>query len=307
MNDENMNAVNEEVTMPDADGDDWDNIDLSGLVDEDFTSEEDDGSDDNGGADQPADTEAPGTENTAAEEPSATNTDEETKPAEAGIADEQFTLKHLGESKNYSRDEVTTLAQKGLDYDRIRTERDSMRAEMPAMRDAMNFIEELAAGSHVSAEELMESIRAKALIAREAEAGRTISDVGAREQIRREKAAREKDAEASAKAHDAETETLPAQTESAKPDVTAEIRRFAQAYPEVKATEIPQKVWDDFRAGKGDLTSLYTMNENAALRQKVAALEQNEKNRGRSTGSMKSAGNRSAKSAMQEVWDAYDD
>lgn len=307
MNDENMNAVNEEVTMPDADGDDWDNIDLSGLVDEDFTSEEDDGSDDNGGADQPADTEAPGTENAAAEEPSATDTDEETKPAEAGIADEQFTLKHLGESKNYSRDEVTTLAQKGLDYDRIRTERDSMRAEMPAMRDAMNFIEELAAGSHVSAEELMESIRAKALIAREAEAGRTISDVGAREQIRREKAAREKDAEASAKAHDAETETLPAQTEPAKPDVTAEIRRFAQAYPEVKATEIPQKVWDDFRAGKGDLTSLYTMNENAALRQKVAALEQNEKNRGRSTGSMKSAGNRSAKSAMQEVWDAYDD
>lgn len=307
MNDENMNAVNEEVTMPDADGDDWDSIDLSGLVDEDSTSDEDDGSDDNSGADQPADTEAPGTEDVAAEEPPATNTDEETKPAEAVTADEQFTLKHLGESKNYSRDEVTALAQKGLDYDRIRTERDSMRAEMPAMRDAMNFIEELAAGSHVSVEELMESIRAKALIAREAEAGRTISNVGAREQIRREKAARERDAEASAEAHDAETETPPTQAEPAKPDVMAEIRRFAQAYPEVKATEIPQKVWDDFRAGKGDLTSLYTMNENAALRQKVAALEQNEKNRGRSTGSMKSAGNRSAKSAMQEIWDAYDD
>lgn len=306
MNDENMNAVNEEVTMPDADGDDWDSIDLSGLVDEDSTSDEDDGGDDSG-ADQPADTEAPGTEDAAAEEPPATNTDEETKPAEAVTADEQFTLKHLGESKNYSRDEVTALAQKGLDYDRIRTERDSMRAEMPAMRDAMNFIEELAAGSHVSVEELMESIRAKALIAREAEAGRTISDVGAREQIRREKAAREKDAEASADAHDVEAETPPAQTAPAKPDVMAEIRRFALAYPEVKATEIPQKVWDDFRTGKGDLTSLYTMNENAALRQKVAALEQNEKNRGRSTGSMKSAGNRSAKSAMQEVWDAYDD
>ena len=307
MNDENMNAVNEEVTMPGADGDDWDSIDLSGLVDEDSTSDEDDGGDDDSGADQPADTEAPGTEDAAAEEPSATKADEGPKPAEAVTADEQFTLKHLGESKNYSRDEVTTLAQKGLDYDRIRTERDSMRAEMPAMRDAMNFIEELAAGSHVSVEELMESVRAKALIAREAEAGRTISDVGAREQIRREKAAREKDAEASAEAHDVEAETPPAQTEPAKPDVMAEIRRFAQAYPEVKATEIPQKVWDDFRAGKGDLTSLYTMNENAALRQKVAALEQNEKNRGRSTGSMKSAGNRSAKSAMQEIWDAYDD
>lgn len=307
MNDENMNAVNEEVTMPDADGDDWDNIDLSGLVDEDFTSEEDDGSDDNGGADQPADTEAPGTENAAAEEPSATNTDEETKPAEAGIADEQFTLKHLGESKNYSRDEVTTLAQKGLDYDRIRTERDSMRAEMPEMREAMSFLKELAANSNISVEQLMENVRARALIAREAEAGRAITETGAREQIRREKAARDKDA-AAANENDAEADAgTPPQTAAQEPDVTAEIRRFAQMYPEVKATEIPQKVWDDFRAGKGDLTSLYTMTENAALRQKVAALEQNEKNKGRSTGSMKSAGNRSAKSTMQEIWDAYDD
>lgn len=297
MNDENMNAVNEEVTMPDADGDDWDDIDLSGLVDEDSIPDEDDGSDGDSGADQPAETEAPETE-AAAEEPPTDSTKDAAKPADGANADEQFTLKHLGESKNYNRDEVTALAQKGLDYDRIRTERDSMRAEMPAMRDAMSFLEELAADSHVSVEEFMEGIRAKALIAREAEAGRTISDVGAREQIRREKAARERDAE---------TETPPAQTEPAKPDVTAEIRRFALAYPEVKATEIPQKVWDDFRAGKGDLTSLYTMTENAVLRQKVAALEQNEKNRGRSTGSMKSAGNRPAKSAMQEVWDAYDD
>lgn len=306
MNDENMNAVNEEVTMPDADGDDWDNIDLSGLVDEDSTSEEDDGSDDNGGADQPADTEAPGTENAAAEEPSATNTDEETKPAEAGIADEQFTLKHLGESKNYSRDEVTTLAQKGLDYDRIRTERDSMRAEMPEMREAMSFLKELAANSNISVEQLMENVRARALIAREAEAGRAITETGAREQIRREKAARDKDA-AAANENDAEADAGTPPQAAQEPDVTAEIRRFAQMYPEVKATEIPQKVWDDFRAGKGDLTSLYTMTENAALRQKVAALEQNEKNKGRSTGSMKSAGNRSAKSTMQEMWDAYDD
>ncbi len=307
MNEENMNAVNEEVTMPGANGDEWDDIDLSGLVDEDYTSDEADGSDGDSGADQPAEVEAPETEEAAAEETPAAGTEDEAKPAEGGNADEQFTLKHLGESKNYSRDEMTALAQKGLDYDRIRTERDSMKAEMPAMRDAMSFLKELADNSNVSVDEFMEGIRAKVLIAREAEAGRTISDTGAREQIRREKAARERDAAETVKANGAEADTTAAQTAPPKPDVTAEIRRFAQTYPEVKATEIPQKVWDDFRAGKGDLTSLYTMTENAALRQKVAALEQNEKNRGRSTGSMKSAGNRPAKSAMQEVWDAYDD
>lgn len=302
MDTENMNAVNEEVTMPDADGDDWDNIDLSGLVDEDIPAGEGDGGED-GGADQPADTEAPGTENAAAEEPSATNTDEEAKPAEAGIADEQFTLKHLGESKNYSRDEVTTLAQKGLDYDRIRAERDSMRAEMPTMRDAMGLLGEIAADSKISVGELIETLRARRLIDREAAEGRTITETGAREQIRREKAARDRDGEA----QEEQPAAKPAASAPAQPDVTEDIRRFAQTFPEVKATDIPQKVWDEYRAGRGDLVSLYTIQENAALRLKLAQMEQNENNRGRSAGSVKSAGNRTAKTTMQEVWDAYDD
>ena len=302
MDTENMNAVNEEATMPSDDGDDWDNIDLSGLVDEDIPAGEGDGGED-GGADQPADTEAPGTENAAAEEPSATNTDEEAKPAEAGIADEQFTLKHLGESKNYSRDEVTTLAQKGLDYDRIRAERDSMRAEMPTMRDAMGLLGEIAADSKISVGELIETLRARRLIDREAAEGRTITETGAREQIRREKAARDRDGEA----QEEQPAAKPAASAPAQPDVTEDIRRFAQTFPEVKATDIPQKVWDEYRAGRGDLVSLYTIQENAALRLKLAQMEQNENNRGRSAGSVKSAGNRTAKTTMQEVWDAYDD
>ena len=302
MDTENMNAVNEEATMPSDDGDDWDNIDLSGLVDEDIPAGEGDGGED-GGADQPADTEAPGTENAAAEEPSATNTDEEAKPAEAGIPDEQFTLKHLGESKNYSRDEVTTLAQKGLDYDRIRAERDSMRAEMPTMRDAMGLLGEIAADSKISVGELIETLRARRLIDREAAEGRTITETGAREQIRREKAARDRDGEA----QEEQPAAKPAASAPAQPDVTEDIRRFAQTFPEVKATDIPQKVWDEYRAGRGDLVSLYTIQENAALRLKLAQMEQNENNRGRSAGSVKSAGNRTAKTTMQEVWDAYDD
>lgn len=36
-------------------------------------------------------------------------------------ADQSFTLKHLGEIRHVGRDEVIALAQKGLDYDRIRS------------------------------------------------------------------------------------------------------------------------------------------------------------------------------------------
>ena len=302
MDTENMNAVNEEATMPGDDGDDWDSIDLSGLVDEDIPAGEDDGGEDSG-ADQPAETgtpEAKGAEEDAAQP----GTDAaEAKGAEDAGADERFTLKHLGEARDYSRDEVTTLAQKGLDYDRIRAERDSMRAEMPTMRDAMGLLGEIAADSKISVGELIETLRARRLIDREAAEGRTITETGAREQIRREKAARDRDGEV----QEEQPAAKPAASAPSQPDVTEDIRRFAQTFPEVKATDIPQKVWDEYRAGKGDLVSLYTIQENAALRLKLAQMEQNENNRGRSAGSVKSAGNRTAKTTMQEVWDAYDD
>jgi hypothetical protein len=56
--------------------------------------------------------------------------EEETAPAQAGTADsagsdQSFTLKHLGEVRTVGRDEVITLAQKGLDYDRIRGKYDA--------------------------------------------------------------------------------------------------------------------------------------------------------------------------------------
>lgn len=302
MDTENMNAVNEEATMPGDDGDDWDSIDLSGLVDEDIPAGEDDGGEDSG-ADQPAETGAPEDKNAAeaAVQPGADAA--EAKGAEDAGADERFTLKHLGETRDFSRDEVTTLAQKGLDYDRIRAERDSMRAEMPTMRDAMGLLGEIAADSKISVGELIETLRARRLIDREAAEGRTITETGAREQIRREKAARDRDSEE----QEEQPAAKPAASAPAQPDVTEDIRRFAQTFPEVKATDIPQKVWDEYRAGKGDLVSLYTIQENAALRLKLAQMEQNENNRGRSAGSVKSAGNRTAKTTMQEVWDAYDD
>ncbi len=302
MDTENMNAVNEEATMPSDDGDDWDNIDLSGLVDEDIPAGEGDGGED-GGADQPAEAGTPEGKNTeeAAAQPGADAA--EAKEMKDAGADERFTLKHLGEARDYSRDEVTTLAQKGLDYDRIRAERDSMRAEMPTMRDAMGLLGEIAADSKISVGELIETLRARRLIDREAAEGRTITETGAREQIRREKAARDRDGEA----QEEQPAAKPAASAPAQPDVTEDIRRFAQTFPEVKATDIPQKVWDEYRAGRGDLVSLYTIQENAALRLKLAQMEQNENNRGRSAGSVKSAGNRTAKTTMQEVWDAYDD
>lgn len=52
------------------------------------------------------------------------------KPAEA----ESFTLRHLGETKNVGREEVIALAQKGMDYDRIRSKLGDASREIESLR-----------------------------------------------------------------------------------------------------------------------------------------------------------------------------
>lgn len=45
--------------------------------------------------------------------------------------EERFTLKHLGQEQSVSRQELLTLAQKGMDYDRIRGKLDAARSAPP--------------------------------------------------------------------------------------------------------------------------------------------------------------------------------
>lgn len=80
--------------------------------------------------------------------------------------------------------------------------------------------------------------------------------------------------------------------------------RFAREYPEVRAEEIPQEVWTAFREGKGELCDLFARRENRQLRQSLAALQQNERNRERSTGSRQSAGSSGKRDAFDEGWDS---
>lgn len=47
---------------------------------------------------------------------------------------ESFTLRHLGETKNVGREEVIALAQKGMDYDRIRSKLGDASRELESLR-----------------------------------------------------------------------------------------------------------------------------------------------------------------------------
>lgn len=223
------------------------------------------------------------------------NTADNTAPTHSEEKEETFTLRYMKEDKQYSRNDTIILAQKGLDYDRVRSERDSLKNELPTFREYKSFLEELASDSGVSIEQLIENVRASRLVERERKAGNVISEVAAKEQIQREKSARDKDN--AVQEDEIKPEEAPVQKEK-----TLDVESFIKAFPDVKADDIPESVWLEVRNG-ADLTSAYTRYENKQLRSRIAAIEQNQKNAERSTGSRKTSGNNQTYDDFDAAWD----
>lgn len=273
-----------ETSAPDWDN--WDDIDLSDIVDDQAEEE----------PAEPAEADQPETEEAAEAE-----TTEPEETVEEPTADQPFVLKHLGESREYSREEVTTLAQKGLDYDRIRTRLEQMTAERDANSaaesEAQSFLEEMAKASGISVSELMDRTRAQALAEKEkidfsVALGR-VQNLNEARRLQKEKAQMEQ-----SRVQQTEEETKRQKA----------IEDFAQAYPDVKATDIPRPVWEEF-SKTGNLVTAYRAEENRQLKaqieslnKKLSAKETNEKNKGRSTGSQKSAGTQEPMDPIMADW-----
>ena len=272
LSDELLNAINE----------DWDTDVLPG--DDPADEEEQEETADSGeNADQQE-----------AKEPQDKAAETEIEPEKAEAETDQFELKHLDETRTVSREEVITLAQKGMDYDRIRTKYDELKAG-EAQRSAHEaFLKELADSAGQSVEDMIDTARARMLANKATAEGKTLSEEDALEQIKQEKA---KQAPAE----------KPESTEekSTEKDRDAERQqsflRFSREFPEVKAEEIPAEVWKDFAEGKGDLADLFARQENKRLKAELAAMKQNEENRKKSTGSRATAGS-AKKSAFDDAW-----
>lgn len=222
---------------------------------------------------------------------------EEPEGQQGESADQRFELKHLEETRSVDREEVIKLAQKGMDYDRIREERDSIRPELRLYRE---FLKELADGSGLTVLELIDTVRAQRLVAKEKESGKEMTEAEALIKVQRERSEKAKSApKAEEEAPPKEEKPAEAKAEDSRKESFA---RFAREFPDVKAEDIPAKVWQDFSAGKGDLADIYARHENQTLKAKIAAMERNEDNRKRSTGSRKSSGAK-AKDIFDSAWD----
>lgn len=245
-------------------------------------------------ADQPKEEDAEGQEE-------GTSDEQNGEEAQEGEDQPFLELKRFGEVTKVNREQATALAQKGLDYDHIRGERDEAKGRLAELE---GFLNELAAPSGMSVEDLMDATRAELLADREG-IDKTVA-------LQRVKLDRERQA-FDAQRQSAQREQQ-AQMEE-KQRIDADNAAFQRAFPNVKLSDIPKEVWETMLREGESLVSSYARftaktlaAENEKLKSDLEAATKNLDNKQRSTGSQKSAGNRQKQSdPIDDDWYSGDD
>lgn len=222
----------------------------------------------------------------------------ETEKEEAPEETDQFTLKHLDEVKTVSKEEVVTLAQKGMDYDRLKQKSEerymALESEKKLVESRIAIFDEIAKqGGFSDVGELIDNIQAEQLAQRTG-----VDTETALQQVRlerREKALAEKEKQLTSE-------------KTSRNKVDEDARAFVEKHPNVDFGAIPKEVWDKVNAGES-LLSAYDgfmadkeqkelAAENERLKAELEAAKKNAENKARSTGSATSAG----KDSVSDPW-----
>ena len=216
-------------------------------------------------------------------------------------APKMWTLRHMDEVRQVGEADMVVLAQKGLDYDRIRGKYDESK---PVMELFGSFAKQ----AGMSIPDYVSFIRTQAKQASgmsEAEARRTV------ELEDREAAVSAKEAEEAQRQNGANQAAQARAAADARRN--ADIAEFQRLFPDAAKDPkaIPQEVWAAVRSGMSLVSaySKYAVDQANAARQaaeqKAAASAQNRRNADRATGSMQSAGeNTGSKDPFLEGWDS---
>ena len=270
-------------------------VDLSDLV-----------SDDDGNQTDEEISEETAEESEPAEEPEK-QTEETKQPEEEPTQEpkaepeELFDLKFNKEIRKVNRQEVTELAQKGLNHDRILEQRDHLQQENAELlkfkqenEAIIGLLDAAAQKSGTDRNTFLQSVRENAYVSQ------GLSRDAAHERVLRE------DAEQRL----SRTEQLEAAKDKGQQEQEQarqqDIERFLKLYKDVDPNTIPKEVWDDVRNGE-TLVSAYGRYENRQLaesnrklQESINALKQNEKNKQKSIGSAKTEGKETAKDPFLE-------
>lgn len=204
------------------------------------------------------------------------------EPSDEKIPEMQFQLRHFDEEISVNEKKVVELAQKGMDYDRIRGKYDQMSAEAGRYRELESFVSELAKDNGLAVDEFMDKTRAQKLIDSELRLGRTMDEDTALSIVKGTRAERTE-----------KSEKLRAREKM--------YSDFLAKYPNADIGAIPH---DIIRKGVecGDLSAVYSEYLMEELKKENEALRREAQNRLRSTGSRSTAGNGRKISSFDRMW-----
>lgn len=185
-------------------------------------------------------------------------------------ADQYLELKHFDEIRKVTKAEAKELAQKGMDYDRIRGKLSDAEANLAKLQKYEGFLNEMK-GDFESIDDLINDSRARVLADKE--------NISYEEAVNRIQTNIQKQQIEQKLSPEAIRETMRRES----------LQTFLQTYPDVKPKDIPQEVWDDMNK-TNNLVASYAKYEAKKLAEENKILAQNAKNKARSTGSMKSSG-----------------
>lgn len=267
-----------DVTETDNDSQDTDSDDQDDAEGDDSTEDEDTDDSEDDGADGDA-------------EGDSGNTD----------ADKTFTIKVNKEERQVTLEEMTTLAQKGADYDRVKEQNtkhqqtiadlQSKLEGVSSQQAVLDILDTIAQKSGSTLEQLAESLYVN--FRKSAGASEDV----AREELKSAKLEKELNSYKAKQTQQQEQET------DAEARAKRDLEDFAREYPDVELTEeLVDKLVPDIQNGMS-LSAAYRKHEKAQdsariaeLERQLAAKAQNDKNKKRSPGSQRDSGGRSPKS-----------
>lgn len=216
-------------------------------------------------------------------------------------ADKTFTIKVNKEERKVTLEEMTTLAQKGADYDRVKEQNtkhqqtiadlQSKLEGVSSQQAVLDILDTIAQKSGSTLEQLAESLYVN--FRKSAGASEDV----AREELKSAKLEKELNSYKAKQTQQQEQET------DAEARAKRDLEDFAREYPDVELTEeLVDKLVPDIQNGMS-LSAAYRKHEKAQdsariadLERQLAAKAQNDKNKKRSPGSQRDSGGRSPKS-----------
>lgn len=207
---------------------------------------------------------------------------------------EKITIKHLKGDYDVPRDKIKDTLERGMDYERVRTQRDAAVQQLNEQSQwrqqhegTISMLEAMAQKSGKNLETVVRELRVNLYRGNGATQAEALARVA------------QEDAEAKLAAMQKQTQAAQQQQTEQQSRAQKDFLEFNRRYPDVKLQNVPQSVIQRAATGEMSLSSAYAEHllnelkaENQRLQQSLAAKQQNESNRQKTTGSVKTEGSK---------------